>query len=46
MCNKRIVSAKNFIAIVSAFFPVGVTNTKISDNFKLMCITTTQMIAH
>ena len=48
MCNKRIVSGKTFIAIASVVFPVGTTNnqTKISNNFKLMCITATQMIAH
>ena len=44
MCNKRIVSEKNFIAIASVVFPV-VVKTKISDNFELMCITATQMIA-
>ena len=41
MCNKRIVSGKNFIAIGS----VGVTNN-LSDNFKLMRIIATQMITH
>ena len=48
MCNKRIVSGKNFISIASVVFLVCVTNnqTKISDNFKLMRITATQMIAH
>ena len=45
MCNKRIVSGKNFIAIASVVFPV-VIKTKLSDNFKLMRIIATQMIAH
>ena len=47
MCNKRIVSQK-IIAIASVVVPVGMTNNqmKISDNFKLMCITATQMITH
>ena len=36
------------MAIASIVFPVGVINNqmKISDNFKLTCITVTQMIAH
>ena len=39
---------ENFIAIASVFSPVSVTNNqmKISDNFQLMRITGTQMIAH
>ena len=48
MCNKRIVSGQKCIAIALIVFPVGVTNNqnKGSDNFKLMHITATQMIAH
>ena len=49
MCSKRLVSRKIFIAIASVFYPVGVTiksKTIVSNNFKLMYITATQMIAH
>ena len=28
MCNKRIVSGKNFIAIASVVYPVDVTNNQ------------------
>ena len=42
------MSGKNFIAIASLVLPVGATSNqnKIIDNFKLMRITATQMIAH
>ena len=48
MCNTMIVSRKNFIAIASLFYPVDMTKSQkiISDDFKLMRITATQMITH
>ena len=48
MCNKRIVSGENIIAIASVVFPVGMTinQNEISNNFKLICIAATQMNAH
>ena len=48
MCNKRIVPGRKFIATASVVYPVGMTIKQkmiIRDNFKLMRITATQMIA-